>query len=72
MCIRDRTSVFEQALTGELPADFDRWDLKDHNGWPVAHIAYAAGHLPADFDRWDLINPYYNLVILPEPQETML
>ena len=37
-------NIFEQALTGELPADFDRWDL---------------------------INPYYNLVILPEPQEAM-
>lgn len=64
-------NIFEQALTGDLPVDFDQWDLTDHNGWPVAHIAYAAGHLPADFDRWDLINPYYNLVILPEPQETM-
>ncbi len=65
------TNIFEQALTGDLPENFDQWDLTDQNGWPVAHIAYAAGHLPADFDRWDLINPYYNLVILPEPQETM-
>jgi hypothetical protein len=39
-----------------LPDNFDQWDLADHNGTTVAHIAAAYGHLPDDFSQWDLVN----------------
>lgn len=46
--------AIELAKYGHLPADFDKWDLADRDGWTVAHVAAACGHLPADFDKWDI------------------
>jgi ankyrin repeat protein len=41
---------------GRLPDGFDRWDLKDEDGWTLAHYAAEYGGLPDDFSRWDLTN----------------
>jgi len=46
--------IFTAASWGQLPPDFDRWDLADNDGRTVAHEAAQHGHLPPDFDRWDL------------------
>ena len=46
--------LFEQAVEGKLPPDFDQWGIMDNEGWTVAHSAAFHGHLPPDFDRWDL------------------
>ena len=43
------------AERGDLPADFNRWDLLDEtSGWTVAHLAAANGTLPKDFTDWEL------------------
>ena len=47
-------TLFEQAREGNLPQNFDRWDLKDEWGISVAHVAAKHGHLPPDFDQWGL------------------
>jgi len=46
--------VFEQAKFGGLPEDFDRWDLRDPDGWTIAHWAITRGPLPASFNQWEL------------------
>lgn len=42
------------ACEGRLAQDFDQWDLKNPDGWSVAHEAARTGHLPPDFTRWEI------------------
>lgn len=42
------------ARKGILAPDFDQWDMKNPDGWTVAHEAAMHGALPPDFNRWDL------------------
>lgn len=48
------TRAHVAARDGELPPDFDQWDLRDAEGRAVAHIAAAYGNLPTEFSAWDL------------------
>jgi hypothetical protein len=47
-------AVFIQAHNGDLPVNFDQWELVTHGGWTVAHEATQWDHLPDHFDRWGL------------------
>ncbi len=38
------------ARRGDLPADFDRWDLADDDGWTVAQEAARSGTLSDDIN----------------------
>jgi hypothetical protein len=42
------TEAHQAAQEGTLPADFDKWRIKDNTGWTVAHEAGKSGTLPAD------------------------
>ena len=42
------------ACEGRLAQDFDQWDLKNPDGWSVAHEAARTEHLPPDFTRWEI------------------
>ncbi|NCC04458.1 MAG: ankyrin repeat domain-containing protein [Proteobacteria bacterium] len=44
------------ACEGRLAQDFDQWDLKNPDGWSVAHEAARTGHLPPDFTRWEILD----------------
>ena len=48
--------MLRQAVLGQLPKGFSRWDLADETGRTVAHEAVRYGCLPKDFDQWDLAN----------------
>lgn len=46
------------ATYGQLPADFDQWELLDSNGNTVAHNLAKSwdGQFPDDFEKWDLLD----------------
>ncbi|WP_419607609.1 ankyrin repeat domain-containing protein [Thiolapillus sp.] len=54
--MNDLKKLFEQAVEGNLPPDFDQWGLKDDWGSSVAHVAAKHGHLPPEFDQWGIMN----------------
>jgi hypothetical protein len=41
---------------GNLPADFDQWDMAGMGGWTLAHCAAnrRRNRLPVTFDQWGL------------------
>jgi hypothetical protein len=41
------------AFIGELPKDFNDWDLTDSHGRTIAHKVAGAGHLPKNFGKDD-------------------
>jgi hypothetical protein len=47
-------NYFKMAALGTLPEGFSQWELKDANGWMVAHWAALFGGLPESFDQLDL------------------
>lgn len=50
----DIQQYFHMARLGQLPSDFDRLDLRDANGFTVAHEAAENEKLPKDFNLWHL------------------
>jgi len=44
----------ELAREGRLAQGFDQWDLKNPDGWSVAHGAARTGHLPPGFTHWEI------------------
>jgi hypothetical protein len=43
-----------QARRGSLPADFNKWDMANGDGWTVAHEVTYWHDLPATFSQWGL------------------
>ena len=39
-----------------IPDNFTYWDIKDNNGWSIAHEAAEKGYLPKDFNQWEIAN----------------
>ncbi|MDR1036700.1 MAG: DNA cytosine methyltransferase [Deltaproteobacteria bacterium] len=37
---------------GNLPDEFDLWEIDDRDRWSVAHEAAFRGHLPPSYSRW--------------------
>ena len=51
------------ASYGQLPTDFDQWQIADKEGWTIAHEAAYFDHLPLDFDQWDLMDDHFGLTV---------
>lgn len=52
-----RTFAHNLAGAGQLPKNFNMWDLADQDGWTVGFEAASYGKLPSDFNQWDLKGP---------------
>ncbi len=46
--------LFEMALNGTLPKDFNKWELSGKLGRTIAHAAALTNHLPKDFNQWEI------------------
>lgn len=48
--------LFGLARRGELPPEFDMWELHDEHGVTLAHATARNGKLPPDFDQWGIMD----------------